>query len=73
MWGSPEDTKTITINRMPITVRKNLAAALGCLRSSLVDRVWINAVCINQDNIDKHNTQVLIIRDIFSQSLAVTI
>ncbi|PMD56034.1 uncharacterized protein K444DRAFT_536660 [Hyaloscypha bicolor E] len=39
MWGSPEDTKTITINGMPVTVRKNLAAALDCLRSSLVDKV----------------------------------
>jgi hypothetical protein len=72
MWGSLEDTKTITINGMPVTVRKNLAAALDCLRSSLVDRVWIDAVCINQDDINERNAQVLRIRDIFSQSLAVT-
>jgi hypothetical protein len=39
MWGSPEDTKTITINKMPVAVRKNLATALDCLWSSLVDRV----------------------------------
>ncbi|KAI8623900.1 heterokaryon incompatibility protein-domain-containing protein [Xylariaceae sp. FL1651] len=73
MWGSPEGTKTITINGMPITVGENLAAALDCLRSSLVDKVWIDAVCINQDDIDERNAQVLRIRDIFSQSLAVTI
>lgn len=73
MWGSPEDTKTITINGMPVTVGKNLAAALDCLRSSLVDKVWIDAVCINQDDIDERNAQVLRIRDIFSQPLAVTI
>jgi hypothetical protein len=58
---------------MPVTVRENLAAALDCLRSSHVDKVWIDAVCINQDNIDERNAQVLRIRDIFSQSLAVTI
>jgi hypothetical protein len=58
---------------MPVTVRKNLAAALDCLRSSYVNKVWIDAVCINQDNINKRNTQVLRIRDIFSQSLTVTI
>jgi len=45
MWGSPEDMKTITIKRMPVTIVKNLAAALDCLRSSLVDKVWIKAVC----------------------------
>jgi hypothetical protein len=73
MWGSPEDTKTITINGMPITIGENLAATLDCLRSSLVDKVWIDAVCINHDDIDEHNAQVLRIRDIFSQSLAVTI
>lgn len=65
--------KTITINGMPVAVGKNLAAALDCLWSSLVDRVWIDVVCINQDDIDERNTQVLRIRDIFSQSLAVTI
>ena len=73
MWGSPEDTKTIVINGIPVTVRKNLAAALDCLRSSLVDKVWIDAVCINQDDADERNSQVMRIRDIFSQSLAVTV
>jgi len=73
MWGSPEDAKTITINGMPVTVGKNLTAALDCLRSSLVDKVWIDAICINQDDIDERNAQILRIRDIFSQSLAVTV
>ena len=49
IWGSPEDTKTITINGMPVAVGKNLAAALDCLRSSLVDKVWIDALCIYFD------------------------
>jgi len=39
MWGSSEDAKIITINGMPVTVGKNLAAALDCFRSSLVDKV----------------------------------
>ncbi|MCJ1242980.1 hypothetical protein MMC30_000176 [Trapelia coarctata] len=73
MWGSLENTKTITINGMPVTVGKHLAAALDCLRSSLVDKVWIDAICINQDDIDKRNAQIMRIRDIFSQSLAVII
>ncbi|KAI0914716.1 heterokaryon incompatibility protein-domain-containing protein [Ustulina deusta] len=73
MWGSPEDTKTITINGIPVTVGQNLAAALKCLRSSLVDKVWVDAICINQDDADERNAQVTRIRDIFSQSLAVTV
>ncbi|KFY05034.1 hypothetical protein O988_00328 [Pseudogymnoascus sp. VKM F-3808] len=39
----------------------------------LVRKVWIDAVCINQDDIDERNAQVLKIRGIFSQLLAVTI
>jgi hypothetical protein len=66
MWGSPEDTKTITINGMPVTVGENLTIALDYFRFSLVDKIWINAVCINQDDINERNTQVLRIRDIFS-------
>ncbi|KAI1739551.1 heterokaryon incompatibility protein-domain-containing protein [Xylaria scruposa] len=73
MWGSPEDTKTITINGIPVTVGQNLAAALKCLRSSRVDKVWVDAVCINQDDADERNAQVMRIRDIFGQSLAVTV
>jgi hypothetical protein len=49
VWGSPEETKTITINGMPVTVRKNLAATLDCIRSTHVDKVWIDAVCVYLD------------------------
>ncbi|KAI0438720.1 heterokaryon incompatibility protein-domain-containing protein [Xylaria telfairii] len=73
MWGSPEDTKTIRINGIPFTVGQNLVAALKCLRSSLVDKVWVDAICINQDDADERNAHVMRIRDIFSQSLAVTV
>ncbi|KAE9367580.1 hypothetical protein N431DRAFT_290748, partial [Stipitochalara longipes BDJ] len=73
MWGSPEDTKTITVNGIPVAVGKNLAAALDYLRSSLVDKVWIDAICINQADVNERNAQVIRIRDIFTQSLAVTV
>ena len=72
MWGSPEETEAITINGAPVTVGKNLAAALGCLGSNPMYKIWVDAVCINQDDIDERNAQVMRIRDIYSQSLAVT-
>ncbi len=58
---------------MPVTIRENLAITLDYLQSFLIDKVQINAVYINQDNINKCNTQVLRIRDIFSQLLLVII
>jgi Heterokaryon incompatibility protein (HET) len=58
---------------MPVIIGKNLATALDYFRSSLVDKVWIDTIYINQEDIDKRNAQVFRIRDIFSQSLAVTV
>jgi hypothetical protein len=67
MWGSPEDTKTITINGMPVTVGENLAAALDCLRSSLVDKVWIDAVCIYLDRYGMKYPRNLCFGPLFSE------
>ena len=72
-WGSSEERKTIIINGVHVTVGRNLAAALDRLRSIHVCKIWVDAVCINQDDIDERNAQVMRIRDIFSQSFAVTI
>ncbi|KAJ8123774.1 hypothetical protein ONZ43_g350 [Nemania bipapillata] len=72
-WGSQEHTRTISINGVPVTVGQNLAAALKRLRSSPVGKVWVDAICINQDDADERNAHVTRIRDIFSQSLAVTV
>jgi len=73
MWGSLEETTAITIDGMPVTVGKNLAAALNCLRSNPLCKIWVDAICINQDDVDERNVQVMRIRDIYSQSLATTI
>jgi hypothetical protein len=72
-WGSLEERKTIIINEVPVTVRRNLAAALDRLRSTHVYKIWVDAICINQDDVNERNSQVMRIRDFFSQSLAVTI
>jgi hypothetical protein len=62
-----------TINGTPVTVGKNLAAALGSLRSNPMCKIWVDAICINQDDVNERNAQVMWIREIYSQSLAVTI
>jgi hypothetical protein len=72
MWGSPEETATITVNEIPVTVRKNLAAALDCLRSNPMGKIWVDALCINQDDVDERNAYVMRIREIYNQSHSVT-
>jgi Heterokaryon incompatibility protein (HET) len=51
---------------MLVTVRENLVVILDYFWFFFVNKVWIDAVCINQDNINECNAQVLRIRDIFS-------
>ena len=72
-WGSLEEKKTITVNGVPVTVGKNLAAALDRLRFPAGDKIWVDALCINQDDVCERNAHVLRIREIFSLSFAVTI
>ena len=36
-------------------------------------KIWVDAICINQDDVNERNAQVIRIREIYSQSLAVTI
>lgn len=50
-----------------------MAAALDRLWSTPVYKIWVDAICINQDDVGERNTQVMRIRDIFSQSSVVTI
>lgn len=63
-WGSPKSRKAIFTQdsdgeRRKILVTKNLALALGHLRSTTAPRaLWIDAICINQEDINERNAQV---------------
>jgi hypothetical protein len=58
-WGPPEVHKTIFLNGIEVQVRENLWQALQHLRSPDADlRLWIDAMCINQDHIPERNQQV---------------
>ncbi|TVY83343.1 Heterokaryon incompatibility protein 6 OR allele [Lachnellula suecica] len=71
-WGSPvsdsnEVTGDIEINGQLFQLRPNLYAALRHLRSSANDlTIWIDAICIDQNNIEERNSQVLKMRLIYS-------
>jgi hypothetical protein len=67
-WGDATNTEEITVNGNPFLARSNLIAALRQLRktvrstsgqdSSMAIRLWIDAVCINQNDIPERNSQV---------------
>ncbi|KAJ4193894.1 hypothetical protein NW767_010133 [Fusarium falciforme] len=75
LWGDPQDQEIITVQGHEVGVTKNLAAALSRLRrgeSSLgTDRVWADAICIDQTNPAERSEQVQLMRRIYSSALAV--
>jgi hypothetical protein len=67
-WGSKE-MKIITLNGEDYSVRTNLFDALLRLRLERAERIlWIDAICINQDNVKERNHQVSRMASIYSQA-----
>lgn len=66
-WGSPNDhILPIWVNDRLFRVRENLFTALQALRDEdLPKRLWIDALCISQDNIAEKNHQVGLMARIF--------
>ncbi|KAI0517979.1 heterokaryon incompatibility protein-domain-containing protein [Xylaria bambusicola] len=59
VWGDPKDTREIIVDDQPFQATVNLEAALRALRKSKKTRVlWVDAICINQQDIDEKNVQV---------------
>ena len=78
-WGNPEQICTVTLNKRPFQVTKNLEAALRHLRYKPQTRdtannyrvLWVDAICINQEDIEERNLQVRQMFDIYKYALRV--
>lgn len=65
-WGTQIATEIIHIGSEKIYVRPNLHLALNCLRMGSKSRIlWIDALCINQDDIPERNIQVSMMGSIY--------
>ncbi|KAK2026049.1 HET domain-containing protein [Colletotrichum zoysiae] len=68
-WGDDTDNDTITVNGYKLSIRNNLQVALQHLRrSDKAVLLWVDSICINQDDTDERNTQVAQMGRIFSQA-----
>ncbi|KAI4860616.1 heterokaryon incompatibility protein-domain-containing protein [Hypoxylon rubiginosum] len=68
-WGSTEKTDAIYIQGATLDVTRNLFLILHDLRYSKVDRyLWIDAICINQDNVHERGHQVQQMKSIYSDA-----
>jgi SpoVK/Ycf46/Vps4 family AAA+-type ATPase len=76
VWGDPTVKNRILINKHPFEVTLNLYYALIRLRSSVEvkDRrlkVWIDAICINQNDLSERSSMVRKMDTIYSEALCV--
>ncbi|KAL6893436.1 heterokaryon incompatibility protein domain-containing protein [Trichoderma evansii] len=78
MWGTDKENDTITLNGFPFEVRKNLLDALLFLRSRAVSEkgcqlFWIDAICINQSDVEERNRQLKIMPQIYFRASTVVV
>ncbi|KAK7229360.1 hypothetical protein V2G26_001530 [Clonostachys chloroleuca] len=66
VWGSIHETTDITVNGQPHRVTKRLEAALRDLRNQDSERtMWIDALCIDQENAPEKSVQILLMNRIY--------
>lgn len=73
-WGDSKRTHTISCDRKTFGVTTNLFEALTHLRNSGAKRtIWIDALCINQDDIAERNEQVRHMLNIYQAAVRVVV
>lgn len=71
-WGPIEEPKTILINGSACIVRRNLWDFLDFLRNRPITApIWIDAICINQNDVRERNHQVGLMDQIYSKAAQV--
>lgn len=74
MWGPAEPSKTIAVDWASVQVGENLWNALSCLRLREQTRtLWVDALCINQNDISERNHQVGMMSRIYRAAVRVVV
>ncbi|KAF7177623.1 hypothetical protein CNMCM7691_005952 [Aspergillus felis] len=72
VWGNVVEKVEISVDDIPFQVTTNLEAALKCLRHSRKKRhIWIDFICIDQNNVKEKNTQLPLMGRIYKDATAV--
>lgn len=65
-WGNEEPNSHMWIEESPLPIRPNLASAIKALRyRDKARRLWIDALCIDQSNLEERSRQVRYMRLIY--------
>jgi len=69
MWGDVEDQRVVFVNNKRFEVRRNLYDFLCLARKlSITDTLWIDAICINQEDVEERNKQVQLMGEIYEKA-----
>jgi hypothetical protein len=73
-WGDNVKTNRISFGGVDFAITSNLAAALRVLRRKESDRsLWVDAICINQDDIPERSQEVLRMLSIYQHASKVVV
>lgn len=69
-WGDTALVEKIVVDEKMIWIPASAAAALHCMRLPQCDRtLWIDCICIDQNNDDEKSHQVSLMAKVFANSL----
>ncbi|KAF1957119.1 ankyrin [Byssothecium circinans] len=69
VWGDPNETLPILIDENVFYITENLHAALLRIRDHSLERIiWVDAVCINQDDEEEKGYQIQYMARIYGQA-----
>lgn len=69
MWGPPDQRDSLVLNGRKIPVQRNLRRIIEQIQEDEQSRrVWIDAICINQANLDERSQQVQMMGRIYNSA-----
>lgn len=73
-WGSPSNISSVLLNDSWIEVRENCHnALLQCRQQNIKQHIWIDSICINQDNVDEKGTKVAMMASLYKRASQVLV
>lgn len=67
-WGTPGDRCLISVDNSRFYVQRNLRNFLVHVRRSSYTNIWIDAICVDQNNLQERGHQVRLMKDIYRQA-----
>ncbi|KAL8993763.1 MAG: hypothetical protein Q9169_006109, partial [Polycauliona sp. 2 TL-2023] len=68
-WGDPANPSLLYCDGATLSITSNLDTALRHLRLKAGSRtLWVDAICINQADVNERNQQVALMRDVYTKA-----